>query len=192
SAALIASGATGYLWLRNLASEHASMLAAILYMAMPYHLGADLYVRAAFAEYWAFVWTPLILYFVHRLAAGQQSALIGIAVGWALLAMTHLPTAVTFSLLPFSYLVLLAPKGKKTRLFALAMLAAMTGSGLAAIYLVPALTTESLVLLARNATGYFSYANWLFFAKFSLWRDEKITLLLLTADLTAIASCAFV
>ena len=192
SIALVSSGLTAYLWLRNLADDFGAMLGAILYMAMPYHLAADLYVRAAFAEYWAFVWIPLILYFIHRLVAGHRFAVIGVAVGWALLAMTHLPTTITFGALPFLYVVVLAPKGKRTRMLAQTTMVVIAGTGLAAIYLVPALTDEALVLLARHATGYFSYANWLFFSHFSLWRDDKIVLVLLTANLIAIATSAFV
>src|SRR5215471_6999337 len=192
SIALVGSGLTAYLWLRNLADDFAAMLGAILYMAMPYHLASDLYVRAAFAEYWAFVWIPLILYFIHRLVAGHRFAVIGVAVGWALLAMTHPPIMVTFGVFPFLYAVVLAPKGKRTGMSAQVTMAVIAGTGLAAIYLVPALTDEAFVLLARDATGYFSYANWLFFSHFSLWRDDKIVLVLLTANLIAIATCAFV
>ncbi len=191
SAALIASGVTAYLWLKNLADPTAALFAAILYMAMPYHLAADLYVRASFAEYWSFVWMPLILYFVHRLAAGRKFALVGMAISWALLMMTHLPTTLIFSVVPFCYAICLAPKKGKWKTLGLTSWAALLGVGLAAIYLLPAMTTQQFVLLARNSTGYFSYENWLFFAKFSLWGADKITLAFLVADMFLIASCAF-
>ena len=192
SAALIASGVTAYLWLRNLADPTAALLAAILYMAMPYHLAADLYVRASFAEYWTFVWMPLILYFVHRLTAGRKLALVGMAISWALLMMTHLPTTLIFSVVPFCYAAWLAPENQKLKTIGLTFVAAILGVGLAAIYLVPALTTQQFVLVNRMTTGYFSYANWLFFTKFSLWQDDKVTMLLLVADMLVIATCAFV
>ena len=192
SAALIASGLTAYLWLRNLADPTAALIAAILYMAMPYHLAADLYVRASFAEYWTFVWMPLILYFVHRLAAGRKLAVVGMAISWALLMMTHLPTTLMFSIVPFCYALWLAPENKKLRMLGLTFVAAVLGVGLAAIYLAPALTTQQFVLVSKMTTGYFSYANWLFFAKFSLWKEDKVTMLLLVADMLAVATCAFI
>jgi hypothetical protein len=191
SAALIGSGLTAYLWLKNLADPTAALWAAILYVAMPYHLAADLYVRASFAEYWTFVWMPLILYFVHRLAAGRRFALVGLAISWALLMMTHLPTTLIFSAFPFCYAVWLARGNQKLKMIGLTFVAAILGAGLSAIFLLPAMTTQQFVLLGKNSTGYFSYENWLFFAKFSLWRVDKITLALLVADMFLIATCAF-
>jgi uncharacterized metal-binding protein len=191
SAALIASGLTAYLWLKNLADPKAALIAAILYMAMPYHLTADLYVRAAFAEYWTFVWMPLILYFLHRLASGHKLAFVGVAVSYALLIMTHLPTTLIFSVVLFGYAICLAPKKRKLKTLITVSEAAILGVGLAAIYLLPAMTTQQFVLLGKISTGYFSYSNWLFFAKLSLWKEDKLTMALLVADMFLIATCAF-
>ncbi len=191
SAALIGSGLAAYLWLRKLTSDFASMLGAILYMAMPYHLASDLYVRASFAEYWTFVWMPLILYFVHRLASGNRLPLIWLSIALALLMMTHLPTTLMFGPVLFCYALVIAPTNEKLKTLSFTTFAALLGTALAAIYLVPAMMTQNLVLISRMTTGYFSYANWLFFAKFSLWREDKVTMLLLVADMIALASCAF-
>jgi hypothetical protein len=149
-------------------------------------------VRAAFAEYWTFVWMPLLLYFVHRLAAGRKLALVGMAISWALLLMTHLPTTLIFSVIPFCYALWLGPENQKLKMIGLTFVAAILGVGLSAIYLVPAMTTQQFVLVNRMTTGYFSYANWLFFTKFSLWKDDKVTMILLVADMLVIATCAFV
>jgi hypothetical protein len=48
--------------LRRFASETAAIVGAVVYLASPYHLTVDLYMRAAFAEFWAFVWMPLIYF----------------------------------------------------------------------------------------------------------------------------------
>jgi hypothetical protein len=191
SLALIASGLAAYLWLKNVAEPNAALMAAILYMAMPYHLAADLYVRASFAEYWTFVWMPLILYFIHRLATGYKLAFVGVAVSYALLIMTHLPTTLIFSVVLFCYAICLAPKKRKLKMLSAVLWTAMLGVGLAAIYLLPAMTTQQFVLLSRMSTGYFSYQNWLFFAKLSLWKEDKVTIALLVADMFLIATCAF-
>ena len=191
SLALIASGFFTYLWLKSFVDQAAALAAAILYMAMPYHLAADLYVRSSFAEYWAFVWMPLILYFIHRLAFGDKLAFVGVSVGWALLIMTHLPVTLTFSALPFCYVVLLTPKSQRLKMLVISLGAAMLGVGLSAIYLLPAMTTQKFVLLDRMTTGYFSYENWLFFAKFSWWKEDKIMLALLILDVVGLATCSF-
>jgi len=191
SVALIASGGFAYLWLKNHVDRASALAAAILYMAMPYHLAADLYVRASFAEYWAFVWMPLILYSSDRLHSGQMSALPGLAVGWALLIMTHLPTTLTFCVLPFCYVMFFTLRAERLKVLGLSLGALMLGIGLSAIYLVPALTTQQFVLLDRISTGYFSYENWFFFARFSLWEPDKIALALLASNMLGVASCAF-
>ena len=68
----------------------------------------------------------------------------------------------------------------------------MLGLGLSAVCLWPAITTQHLVFLDRMTTGYFAYKNWLFFSNFSLWRNDKLPVLLLMIDLAGIACCAFV
>src|SRR5215467_12159800 len=68
--AIALSGAAAYLWLRTMASRWAATAAAILYMAMPYHVVIDAYTRAAVAEMWPFVWMPLSLYFLSQILEG--------------------------------------------------------------------------------------------------------------------------
>src|ERR1700730_16382153 len=93
SLALIASGFSAYLWLKDLTGRTSALLAAVLYMATPYHLAADLYIRGSFAEYWAFVWMPLVLFFAHRIVSGDKLAVAGLAVSYALLLITQPRTA---------------------------------------------------------------------------------------------------
>jgi len=192
SVALIASGSCGYLWLKDLTDRNSALLAAILYMATPYHLAADLYIRGSFAEYWAFVWMPLILFFTHKVAKGNKLAVAGLAVSYALLLMTHLPTTLIFSPILVCYAFYLSNQGQKLRVTGKVLTGVALGIGLSAIFLWPAMTTQQLVFLDRMTTGYFSYKNWLLFSNFSLWKEEKLPLLLLTLDLAAIACCAFV
>ena len=192
SLALIASGSCTYLWLKHLTDRNSALLAAILYMATPYHLAADLYIRGSFAEYWAFVWMPLILFFTHKVASGNKLAVAGLAVSYALLLMTHLPTILIFSPIVVCYAFYLSSKGEKLKVPGKVLTGVALGIGLSAVFLWPAMTTQQLVFLDRMTTGYFSYKNWLLFSNFSLWKEEKLPLLLLLLDLAAIACCAFV
>jgi len=73
SIAIIASGFAAYLWLKDIGDHFSAMVAAVLYMAMPYHLG-DVYVRGSLSEIWAFVWMPLILFFTNRIVHGRRLA----------------------------------------------------------------------------------------------------------------------
>ena len=192
SLALTASGLFSYLWLKDMTDRKSALVASVLYMATPYHLASDLYIRGAFAEYWAFVWMPLVLYFSHRIVNRHRMAVVGLAVSYALLAMTHLPTTLIFSPLPICYAFFTAQRSRKVRTAGMTFGAMALGVGLAAVYLWPAMTTQQFVFLDRMTTGYFSYENWLFFSRFNLWRDEKLLLLLLLLDLVAIACCAFI
>lgn len=192
SLALIASGLCAYLWLKEMTERTAALIAAILYMTMPYHLAADLYVRGVVGEFWTFVWMPLILYFTHRIArGGQRFAPVGLATSYALLIMTHLPTTLIFSVIPPLYGVAVADARRKLKSFGLVLVSVTCGIALAAIYLWPAMTTQQYVFLDRMTTGYFSYGNWLFFSHFSLWQADKALILLLLLNPCGLAVCAF-
>ncbi len=190
SIALIASGITAYLWLREIAEERPALAAAILYLAMPYHLG-EIYVRGALAEHWALVWVPLILFFAHRISRRLESAMIGLAIAYALLLMTHSPTTVIFSPIPVLYVWLISERHDRIRVALRTVLSMTLGAGLSAIFLLPALLTEQNVFISRMTSGYFSYGNWFLFSQWSLWKEDKVIHLLLAADMLAIAWWAF-
>lgn len=190
SLATIFSGLFACLWLKQLINETSAVIAAVLYMAAPYHLASDLYIRFSFAEYWAFVWLPLILLFTHKIVDGTRLALAGFAVSYAMLIMTHLPTTLIFSLIPIAYALVLKPD-QKGKILGKLLASIALGIGLSAIYLYPAMLLQKYVFLDRMGIGYFSYANWLFFSNFEMWTDDKLIILLLLFDSLAIAVCAF-
>lgn len=191
SLALSASGLCAYLWLKELTERTSAFIAAVLYMAMPYHLTADLYMRGLVPEFWAFIWMPLILYFVHKIVSGHRLAVAGLAVSYALLIMTHLPTTLIFSVIPPVYVFWATNARPKLKFLGIVVAGMACGIGLSMIYLWPAMTTQQYVFIDRMTTGYFSFENWLFFSHFSLWRDDKLLILLLLFDLCALAVCAF-
>ena len=188
--ALILSGIFAFLWIKQIADQTTSLITAVLYMAAPYHLASDLYVRFSFAEFWAFVWLPLILYFTHKTVDGKRLAPVGFAISYGLLIMTHLPTTLIFSIIPIGYAAVLATDAKLKNIGKI-VLSMIFGIGLSAIYLYPALALQKYVFLDRMGIGYFSYENWLFFSNFSLWTEDKLIILLLLFDLLAIVFCCF-
>ena len=190
SIAIIASGFAAYLWLKDIGDRFSAMVAAVLYMAMPYHLG-DVYVRGSLSEIWAFVWMPLILFFTNRIVNGHRLARVGLALSYALLVMTHLPTTLIFSMVPVTYSLFSAHKQTRVRATAITLAFLLIGIGLSAVYLLPALLTQENVSINRMTIGYFSYQNWFLFSKWSEWKEDKLTLLLLAADMIGIAACAF-
>lgn len=65
--AYILSALTMFLWLKEFLSKEASFIGSLLYSFAPYRF-IDLYVRGAIGEHVAFIFPPLILYFLFKLS----------------------------------------------------------------------------------------------------------------------------
>jgi len=132
--AFVASGLSMYWFSRFFLARNASLVAALFYMAAPYHL-FDLYQRTALSEVWGFAWAPLFLGAVYQTATGRNPRSIGwMAVTLALLLFTHLPTALALSLVVPVYVLVLT---RKPGGFARVAAGGALGIGLAAIFVVP-------------------------------------------------------
>lgn len=139
SFSIISSGLSSYLWFKSFSTSRASLIGAIVYMLMPYHLGIDLYTRFAYAECWSFVWMPLILLFTDKITKGKSlTGVIGITASLGLLLMTHLPSALIFLPFPLLYLLYFS---KKRRIWVL-ILAYIMAFLISAIYWAPAVTYQ--------------------------------------------------
>lgn len=146
---LAASGLTMAAWLRF---KGANPLWALLYMAGPYHL-ADWYQRAALAEFLSFAWLPLIALAID--AQPRRWATPLLALSFAGLIMTHLPMAI---LAGFGLIApMVATRLSHVRSYALA---GLLGVGIAAAYLLPALTLQHHVLVPVMWPPYFQPAGW--------------------------------
>ncbi len=166
SLAFIASGSFAYLWLRRLVPRRPALIASIIYLVMPYHLAIDLYLRGAFAEVWAFVWLPLILYFAHRLRSGERFSVAGLAVSYALLIISHLPTALIFSPVPILYVIMPSKSAGRIKATAGSVAALALGAGMAAIYLLPALTMRDFVSMREMSKPETYFENWFVLTSF--------------------------
>lgn len=166
-----ASGMTMHAWLRD-KTPHALLLAG-LYMAAPYHL-ADFYARAALAEFAAFAWLPLI-------ALGLERRPRLLAVAFAGLILTHLPTAVlaTVGLIgPMVALDLL----RRRPVLPHAM-AGVIALGLSAVYLLPALTLQEHVAIEQLWTADFKPS------RLSIW-GRPVWSMVASAAVAVILACA--
>lgn len=159
SMALILSGMSAYYWLRELTSARYALGIAMLYMVLPYHFLIDLYVRFSFAEFWSFAWMPLILYCSKRISRGEPHGVVGLGISLALLITTHLPTLLIF--LPILIGYSLVAYSSTSRLIACARngLGIVLGIGLAAIYWLPAMTTQEYVSMPSMYVGFLHYSN---------------------------------
>jgi hypothetical protein len=183
--ASVASGVAAYIWLKSMTSPSAALIAAVLYMAMPYHLAVDLYRRAAVGEYWTFVWMPMILHFARRIVCGDKLALVGLSVSYALLIMTHPLITLIFSMIPVVYVLFVADESRRLKTSIRVIASMGLGIGLSAIYLVPALITRNNVVPEDLQFG---YSDHFLFAglSFALLKPYFTTLVTFLSQVTAV------
>ncbi len=107
-------GAAGiYLWAKEfLTSNTECVLAAIIFVFMPYHL-YQIQNGSQFAEFAACSIIPFAFLFVTRISRhGNFTDVLGLAVSFAILILTHLPTTVIGSLSLLIYSLFSLSKGK--------------------------------------------------------------------------------
>lgn len=115
-----------------------ALAGALVYMALPYHLGADWYDRLALAEFTALAVLPWQLAAFVDCARGRAAG-VRLAVLSALLVLGHLPTAVVVA--PGYLLLLIGLRPRPGwRALGRCALAGAVGPGLAAAYWYPAVS----------------------------------------------------
>jgi len=157
--AFLLSGLTCYLWLRGKNDPAPAFVGAIFYMIAPYHLLVDLYYRSAFAEFWAFVFIPLSLYFVDKMQQQKRLFPVGFSLSYALLFLSHLPTVLFFSPFLLGYLFFTAQPAVRVKAVARSIRFMLIGAGVAGFYWIPAILTQSNVSFVEMHNGEFFFGN---------------------------------
>lgn len=143
--AAIGSGAALYACARTLSSRGASAVAAVIYVLSPYHL-IDLYHRGALAELLAFVWMPLVMLAVAKVTERFRApAVAGGALAFALLVLTHPPTAYLFTLAFLTFITFNAMRSKRWQPLVGGLFMTALGGALAAFYALPAVLEKPFV-----------------------------------------------
>ena len=149
--ATLGAGLSMYAYTRRVMGRQRGLLAAILYVYIPYHL-ADIYVRADLAEYSAFVWMPLALLAFHQLARQVTPRRLGAAgLAYGALWLTHNPTGLIFTPLLAAYVlfrVLLEGRTWRGRFSraAAGLAGGLLGLGIAAALLLPNLFERDFIV----------------------------------------------
>jgi hypothetical protein len=137
--ALWGSGLSAFVWLRVKFEQNVALACAALYMLMPYHFWGDFYRRFALPECWAFVWMPLILYFTARVVDQKRRAMVGLAITYGLLILSHGISAAMFSFVPLAAAVAFSARSRRTRSAMRVAASMLLGIGLSSVYLFAAL-----------------------------------------------------
>lgn len=157
--ALAASGVTFFSWIRKDTGELPAAVAALTYVVLPYHFLVDHLQRFSFGEIWSFVWIPCVLA-ATRTVTTRSRVPLALAACYALLVMTHLPTALLFTPVALAYGTLLCVRGHAGYRRLLSCYAGFAaGLALAAVYLVPALRDQYKVSMQVMFSGHGSYLN---------------------------------
>lgn len=169
AAILAASGLAMRRWLLARSLPRAALVGAVLYMLAPYHL-YDLFARGALAEGSAYAALPLVFLALDRVAGGHKWGVAGLAAAYAALVVAHLPVALLASPLVAAFAFRSANSAH-----ALLRMAAggAIGIGLAAIYLVPALTLGEHILSEAFSGEFYRPERW-FFWKSELWAASAV------------------
>lgn len=159
---LALSGVSFYGWARSQVRPLAALLAATCYMVLPYHFLIDLWHRQTLGEFAVYAWLPLILLGLEK-ASRSAIYLLLAAAAYAALITSHLPSALIFSPLIVLFVLL---RHRPAQWLPFIVVPVVLGLGIAAIYLVPALTTQDYIDAAAWWTaldGFYDPVNWLWF-----------------------------
>jgi hypothetical protein len=167
-----------FLWLRNRFDAPAAAVGSALYLLMPYHLVVDFATRIAYAELWALACLPWVLYSVDAAVDSQLRALCVGALTTSLLLLSHPPTSVTFLPMALAYGIYVALEARSSGPILVSIASWGLGGGLAAVYLLPALTHGGFVQQQQMFTEHSYYGDWFFFYPPLTWDGQATPFLL--------------
>ncbi len=165
---LAVSGLGYFLFASRFLDSNRALIAAGVYMILPYHLMIDWGVRQALGELGAFSAFPFIAYFLIGISRGQRFSSMGMALSVAALILCHLPSVVICAavLVPMVVYYGFEKKQSPSELFAFtgrAAFYALVGLGISAFYWLPAFSLLSSVSSQTLWQSAFNWSHWLFF-----------------------------
>lgn len=168
----ILSGIFMFLWIREFLGEFPAFVGGLLYMLAPYRF-VDLYVRGALGEHFAFMFVPLILYFLLKISKEKYSAflIIGGSISLAAFILSHNAISLMFLPVILLYLLFLIFTNKKRQQLTYQYISILViGLGISAFFWIPAYfegkyTLRDIVTVKDYATRFvdiskFIWSNW--------------------------------
>jgi hypothetical protein len=182
---MVASGLCMYLWLATAYGKRTGFIGGLLYVFAPYRF-VDLYVRGALGEHVAFVFPPLVLYFLYKLAHsfewhGRVLQGVGVAVSTALLILSHNAIAIMFMPIIGVYMVYLFFFETKQKWFfgIISVAAVLAGFGLCAFFWIPAFFegkyTLRDIVTAGDTVSRFVPWSWFLYSPWNYGQGDTLT-----------------
>lgn len=170
----VASAITMFLWMSAEFGVSAGILGALLYSFAPYRF-VDLHVRGALGEHIAFIFPPLILYFLRK------RSYIGFSLSLAALILSH--NAISLMFLPvvglYGLYLLIFEEKKRLHFIISALLFTVFGFGLAAFFWLPALIEGKFTLrdivTAGAALQRFVPWSWFVYSPWNYGGTDELT-----------------
>ena len=140
------SGLTMFLAARKLFGREGSLLSAMLYQLLPFHL-VNLYTRGAYSELCAYVWYPLIIMFLYETLSSRRSAIAPacLSLSYAGLILTHLVSGFMMTLAALFLVLYNGVFGRCRKGSLPAAVSLVIGLGIAAFYLLPVIFERKFV-----------------------------------------------
>ena len=136
-------------------SKLSGLLSALIYLYLPLHLRTIL-VSAAMGVAWTYVFVPLFIFGLWRLYHSPKSrsgfALVSFATAGLILSHLISIPAISLLLLPlFLFLFSTIKKNYQKTFFIKSLLAILTGLGISAFYLIPAIYYQQFTKVANSS-----------------------------------------
>ena len=120
----------------------ASLIGALLYISNPY-ISLNLYTRGALAETWSLIWIPIGWWIIPK-AITHKNSRIFVAILATLIALTHVPNLLIFTICGFVYTIFMLLRHHYQKVLT-TIFYYCTGLGLASFFLIPAILEKSLI-----------------------------------------------
>ncbi|MHA1528176.1 MAG: hypothetical protein ACTSVG_04090 [Alphaproteobacteria bacterium] len=157
---LALSGVSFRVLARRLAGRIPALIGAVVYMALPYHLGVEWHDRQALGEFAAIAVLPAHLASVLACLEGRERG-GRLALLTAVLALSHMPSGI-IAAAGYVPVVLALHRPFHLRPLGRVLLAGLAGLGLAGMYWYPAVQLLDSVNSAYLTSAFFDWRNWMF------------------------------
>lgn len=149
---LVLGGFSFFYLCREFFDDRSSVVAAFAYVINPYNL-LVVYIRCAFAEFLAAALFPLFILAVCRLGKRGARSVALLALWIGVIWLTNIPAAIIANYVAAVIVVVLTLVRRSKSLPALFALAEISGTGLAAFYLLPAWYQQPLIDVGGTIFG---------------------------------------